>query len=197
LTSIDSLPQGEAPAERELTLLERVGQGDRAAVSQLLDAYGPLVWSIARKQIGAEAAEDAVQEVFIEIWKHAKRYDSQLASEATYIATIARRRVIDHRRKLGRRPEVEEVPEETPDTDESLESLELMDEARIANEAIAQLRPEQRKVLKLAIVDGLTHTEIAESTKLPLGTVKSHARRGLERVRTLLQERRQAGGAGV
>jgi len=65
---------------------------------------------------------------------------------------------------------------------------------RVAAEALQELKPDQRRVLRLAIVDGLTHTQIAQVTKMPLGTVKSHARRGLERVRTLLRERRGTEG---
>lgn len=182
--------------EREPTLLERVARGDRAAVPALLDRYGPLVWSIARRQVEASAAEDLVQEVFIQIWKSAERYDPERASEATFITTIARRRVIDHRRRVGRRPDVEEIQEDDAGTDDgALEAVELADEARVAAEALEELRPEQRRVLRLAIVEGLTHTQIAEVTSMPLGTVKSHARRGLERVRALLEERR-AGGEG-
>ncbi len=186
----------ESSVERELTLIERVARGDKAAVPLLLDKYGPLVWSVARKQVGADAAEDLVQEVFLQIWKGADRYDPRRASEATYITTIARRRAIDFRRRVGRRPEIEEIPEETPEETSALEGVELADEARVAAEALAELKPEQQKVLRLAIVEGLTHTQIAEVTRMPLGTVKSHTRRGLERVRTLLQERRGAGGAG-
>lgn len=183
------------PAARELTLLERVAAGDRSAVPQLLDRYGPLVWSIARRQLGNEAAEDAVQETFVQIWKNAERFDPSRASEATYITTIARRRVIDFRRKAGRRPEAEELTFETPVESEGLASVEIGDEARVASEALADLKPDQQRVLKLAIVEGLTHTQIAARTKMPLGTVKSHARRGLERVRALLEERRGEGGA--
>lgn len=177
---------------RELTLLERVGSGDKSAVPLLLDKYGPLVWSIARRQVGAEAAEDVVQEVFIQIWKHADRYDPERASEATYITTIARRRLIDQRRKIGRQPSIEELQEDTGSADDSLERVDLGDDARIAALAMAQLKPEQQKVLKLSIVDGLSHTQIAELTHLPLGTVKSHARRGIERVRALLQEQQRS-----
>lgn len=176
----------------ELTLLERIAAGDSAAVPLLLDRYGPLVWSIARKQIGADAAEDVVQEIFIQIWKSAGRYDPEIASEATYITTIARRRLIDHRRRIGRQPLREELVDEPPVVDLGLDSVDLSDEARVAAEAIANLKPDQQRVLRLAIVDGLTHSEIAERTKLPLGTVKSHARRGLERVRSMLEARQSA-----
>ena len=77
---------------------------------------------------------------------------------------------------------------------EELARVDAGDDVRIACEALAELKPDQRRVLQLAIVEGLTHTQIAEGTRLPLGTVKSHARRGLERVRTLLAERSAAGG---
>lgn len=184
-----------ASGGREPSLLERVAAGDKNAVPALLDRYGPLVWSIASKQVGAEAAEDVAQETFVQIWKSAGRYDPSRASEATFITTIVRRRIIDYRRKVGRRPEVEDLEIESPsEPDAGLEAVDVGDEARIAVEALSQLKPDQQRVLKLAIVEGLTHTQIAGLIKMPLGTVKSHARRGLERVRALLMERREAEG---
>lgn len=193
-TRLDALlPTVAVPRVRnvttQLTSLERVAQGDAAAVQELLDRYGALVWSIARKQAGLEAAEDLVQEIFIQVWKSAERYDPSISAEATFITTIARRRVIDHRRKVGRRPENEELQDIVGVEEQGLSQVELTDEARIAQEAIANLKPDQQRVLQLAIVDGLTHSQIAEVTQLPLGTVKSHARRGLERVRTMLEGR--------
>ena len=179
-------------------LLLRVASGDAAAVPLLLDRYGSLVWSIARKQARADEAEDLVQEVFIQIWKQAERYDPERGSEAAFITTIARRRLIDHRRKVGRRGETGELPEELPQEESGVDAMELSDEARVATEALAQLRPQQRQVLQMALVEGKTHTQIAEITRLPLGTVKSHARRGLERVRQLLQvEPEEAGRSGT
>lgn len=193
----EGLRSGPRPSvDRELTLLERIAGGDRAAVPLLLDRYGGLVWSIARRQVGVESAEDLVQEVFLQLWKTADRYDPERASEATWITTIARRRAIDLRRRVGRRPDEVALPEESAAEDDALERVELADEARLAAEALEQLRPEQREVLRLAIIEGLTHTQIAERTKLPLGTVKSHARRGLERVRALLAERGPGGEDG-
>lgn len=194
MTSESSTSTPTEPIEREPTLLERIGAGDKAAVPLLLDKYGPLVWSIARRQAGADAAEDLVQEIFIQVWSHAERYDPERASEATYITTIARRRVIDHSRKVGRRPSQEELVDELPTEVSAFEAVDLADEARVAAEALAELKPEQQEVLRLAIVEGLTHNEIAEITNLPLGTVKSHSRRGLERVRAILKERREAQG---
>ncbi len=174
---------------KKVTLLERVAAGDQSAVADLLDQYGALVLSLARRQVGAMAAEDLVQEIFIQIWKHAERYDPERASEAVFITTIARRRLIDHQRKQGRRPRTVEIEDTAPVTEQGFEQVDLGDEARLAREALKQLSPDQQRVLQLSIVDSLTHPQIAEITRLPLGTVKSHARRGLERVRKLVAER--------
>jgi RNA polymerase sigma factor (sigma-70 family) len=180
-----------APENLELSLLERVGNGDKRAVPLLLDKYGALVWSIARKQVGADAAEDLVQEIFIQIWSQAGRFDPTRASEATFLTMIARRRSIDFSRKVGRRPSTENLVVEIPAEQSELESIDLVDEARVAYEALVQLNPEQQEVLRLGIFEGLTHNEISGVTKLPLGTVKSHSRRGLERVRAILKERQE------
>ena len=190
----ESANQPATPAtDKDLSLLERVGVGDQTAVPLLLDKYGPLVWSIARNLVSIDAAEDLVQEIFIQMWSHAERFDPTRASEVTFITMIARRRAIDHNRKVGRRPSLEEYQGEILSPESNFDAVDVADEARVASEALGQLIPEQQKVLRLAIVEGLTHTEIAALTQLPLGTVKSHARRGLERVRALLEERRESG----
>jgi RNA polymerase sigma factor (sigma-70 family) len=179
----------EKPTNSKVTFLEMVAAGDQPAVASLLDRYGALVLSLARRQVGAVAAEDLVQEIFIQIWKHAGRYDPERASEAAFITTIARRRLIDYQRKQGRRPTTVEIEETAPVTEHGFEQVDLCDEARIAKEALSQLSSDQQRVLQLSIVDSLTHPQIAELTRLPLGTVKSHARRGLERVRKLVASR--------
>ncbi|HEX6882939.1 MAG TPA: sigma-70 family RNA polymerase sigma factor [Planctomycetota bacterium] len=174
---------------RELTLLERVARGDAVAVGLLVEQYTPVVWAIARRQLGAQCAEDVVQEVFLALWKNAARFDPELSSEAAFVATVARRRVIDQRRRVGRAPVQELVDEPRGEADESLERVDLGEEARAAEAALSRLPKKQREVLRLAIVDGMTHVEIAARLALPLGTVKSHVRRGLERVRGALARR--------
>jgi RNA polymerase sigma-70 factor (ECF subfamily) len=168
------------------TLLERIAQGDPQAVSELVDRYGPLVHSLARSQLDAEAAEDVAQDVFLALWRNADRFDPSLSSESAYIATVTRRRVIDQRRGLGRRPRADEIDESLPEDRPEDDPVDVADEARAAHAALARLPRAQREVLRLSIVEGLTHAEIAAETALPLGTVKSHARRGLERVREIL-----------
>lgn len=145
--------------------------------------------SIARGYVQDLAlAEDAVQEIFLEVWKNASRYDPSIASEATFVATVARRRLIDMHRKRQRRPQIEAVEVEAAGgfDDGGIDRVELRDEAALAAEAIDQLKPDQRDLLRMWIMEGLTHGEIAERTGRPLGTVKSHLRRGLMKVRELL-----------
>lgn len=170
------------------SVLERIARGEQAAVQECLSRYGGLVWSLARRFLGnATEAEDAVQDIFVELWKNADRYNPSLSSEPTYITMVARRRLIDRRRKIVRRPELVQLPDavaskQKPGTNQ----VDLVDEASKAAAALLELRPEQQQVLTLAVYQGLTHEEISRNTGLPLGTVKTHARRGLIKLREVL-----------
>lgn len=171
-------------------LLRRVAAGDSAAVGECIDAYRGLVWSIAKRMLGASTeAEDAVQEVFIELWRHAARFDPAKGAEVTFVATLARRRIIDRLRRLKRRPETEALPETLEDDAEnSAENVvAVADDARRARSALAQLGENQQRVIQLAVLQGMTHAEVAEATGFPLGTVKTHVRRGLIRLREMLE----------
>ncbi len=174
------------------SLLQRVAAGEMAAMQECIDEYGGLVWSLARRFCASPAeAEDAVQEVFIALWENADRYDATKGAEVTFVAMIARRRLIDSGRKHQRRQKTLEQARESappPDATPFDEVAARADEARRATEAIGTLSEDQQKVLGLAINQGLTHEEIARTTGLPLGTVKTHARRGLTRVRELLKQ---------
>ena len=170
------------------TILQRIAGGDQNAVQECLKTYGGLVWSLARRMLrNSEDAEDAVQEIFLDVWRNAERYDPSQASETTYIAMIARRRLIDRIRHVQRRISADSLDdilaEPSVRTDRTVQTNL---EARDAAKAMDQLRPEQRQVLQLSIVHGLSHQEISEATGMPLGTVKTHARRGLIQVRELL-----------
>ena len=170
-------------------LLPRVALGDATAVRECISRYGGLVWSLARRYSpSATEAEDAVQEIFVDLWRSAPRFDRTVASEVAFVAVVSRRRLVDRRRRRQRRPDTEPLPE-TPSREAGPEwnQMELCGEAAMAKKALLQLRPEQREVLVLAAYHGLTHDEIAGATGMPVGTVKAHARRGLLRVRELLQ----------
>ena len=132
-------------------------------------------------------AEDAVQEIFVDIWKNAARFDETQSSETTFIAMIARRRLIDRLRYSNRRisaDSLEDIIAEPANTTET--DLQTCVEAKEAAKALHTLRPEQRQVLQLSIITGLSHQEISDATGMPLGTVKTHARRGLLQVREFL-----------
>jgi RNA polymerase sigma-70 factor (ECF subfamily) len=136
-------------------------------------------------------AEDAVQEIFLDLWEHGGRHDALRGSEEAFVAVVARRRLIDRRRKVHRRP-VTDSFDSAPGGREVLQEgshdggIEVSAEAAMAARAMDGLRPEQREVLRLSVAQGLTHDEIAEHTGMPVGTVKAHARRGLIRIRKLL-----------
>jgi RNA polymerase sigma-70 factor, ECF subfamily len=176
------------------SILQRVASGNPDAMRACIDQFGGLVWSLARRLARADA-EDAMQEIFLDLWKSAARFDPSVASEATFVAMIARRRLIDRMR----RPENRTKPLALPEGEiEALRSRDpgpdVSDEAARARRALETLTPDQQRVLRLAVDRGLSHEEIARATDLPPGTVKTHIRRGLIRVRELLESAQPTGG---
>lgn len=172
------------------TILQRIASGDATAVEECLSCYRPLVWSLARRSSpNLNDAEDAVQEIFVDVWRSAARFDPKLASEGTFISIIARRRLIDRHRRQRRRLDVSTTVEPQDVTAPATpDRMALQEEAAKVLQRWSNLRPLQRRVLELSIHDGLSQTEIARLINLPLGSVKTHARRGLIRLRQLLEE---------
>lgn len=173
------------------SVFERIAAGDASAVKQCIDAYGGLVWSIARRFTDSAAdAEDATQEVFLELWKSAARYDPSMGKETTFIATIARRRLIDRWRASNRRVTTQAFDEtwtvDPRSTDEDAGAVAV--DVAIAQRALAKLNSEQREILLMGIVQGMTHSEIAIATAKPLGTVKTQMRRGLIKLREMIEQ---------
>jgi RNA polymerase sigma-70 factor (ECF subfamily) len=173
-------------------LLTRIAAGDQSAVPDCVARYGPLVWTLAQRRLkNAADAEDAVQEVFIDLWRSAERFDPGIAEEITFVAMIARRRLIDRVRKDARRPAA--APLDAAGSSAAVDPgaavgdrIEVGEEARLAAEQFDRLPSDAQRVLRLSIFDGLSHGEIAAQTSLPLGTVKSHIRRGLDTLRQRL-----------
>lgn len=167
-------------------IIERVAQGDSAAVEQCIAQYGGLVWTLARRMTATSVdAEDAVQDIFLQLWQQANRFDASLGSEATFVTMIARRRLIDRLRRSERRPKTE-VLVESPPAQEQNDVVAIAEEAAHVRQQMNRLKPDEQRVLQLTLQDGLPQTAVAEELNLPLGTVKSHARRGLIRLRELL-----------
>jgi RNA polymerase sigma factor (sigma-70 family) len=169
-------------------LLSRVAGGDPMAVAECLDRYKNLVWSLARRSCpDLESAEDAVQDIFLKLWKIADRFDASIASETTFVAMIARRSLIDlSRKKSWKMTNTVELDSFSSVEMEASRRAELNDEAAKAALLLDQLPEDQKQVIRLSVYDGLSHSRIAEATGLSLGTVKTHIRRGLNKLRKSL-----------
>ena len=175
------------------SLLPKIASGDKSAVSDCVNRYGGLVWSLARRFTSSQAdAEDAVQEIFISLWKSASRFDATRSSEMTFVSMIARRRLIDLNRK--RRTASRVMPAESVDSvdlasmNDPARNAELSDDAAEAIRFLDDLPGAQKEAIRLSIYSGLTHLQIAERMNLPLGTIKTHIRRGLVKVREQLKQ---------
>ena len=167
-----------------VALVKRVSDAqDTAAFTALFEHFAPRVKAFLMKSGASHAqAEEVAQDVMVTVWKKAAQFDPSRASVATWIFTIARNRRIDMLRR-DRRPEPEELfwgPEEEPD---QLQVIALQQESDQLSAAIATLPEKQRIMIEQAYFSDRSHSEIAEETGLPLGTIKSRIRLALERLR--------------
>lgn len=179
---------GSRSLNKTLSTLQRVAAGEQSAVRVFVDQYKGLIWSLAKRYCPDRAeAEDAVQDVFVELWEKAERFDPSKASEKTFVAMITRRRLIDRLRREGRR--VPTVPLENSNelTGSSSDKAEKDETVRKAQKVLRQLPEAQQTVIKHSIYGGLSHSQIADKLGIPLGTVKTHARRGLLKLREAIQ----------
>lgn len=171
-------------------ILERVAAGEAVAIEECLATYRGLVWSLARRSLSnMNDAEDAVQEIFIELWRTAGHFNPALSSESTYITMITKRRLIDRFRRRRHLPETSSLSSETGlevAAPEQSDRVERDEEAARVRGQMQLLRSEERMILELSFEQGMSQSEIAAATKMPLGTVKTHTRRGIIRLRELL-----------
>lgn len=174
----------DAGNEQWVSLVERVKvHQDRAAFSELFRHFAPRVKAFLMKSGAAETlAEECTQEVMAALWTKAHMFDPSRASVSTWVFTIARNRKIDALRRQ-RRPEPEDIPwgpEAEPDQEDV---LTLQQESEQLARAISELPAKQRDLIEKAYFGDLSHSEIAEETGLPLGTIKSRIRLALDRLR--------------
>jgi len=170
-------------------ILVRIAAGEPDAVAECMRRHGAMVWSLARAKLEDLAdAEDAAQEIFLELWKCAERFDPTAGPEVAFIRTIAQRKLIDRLRAKGRQPSVDPFDETVhcPQDGEDIEACATID-AEAAALALEQLASSQREILLMGVVQGMTHSEIARATGKPIGTVKAQLRRGLLKLRELLE----------
>jgi RNA polymerase sigma factor (sigma-70 family) len=174
------------PTGEEL-LIRRFLAGEPAALRELYDRHAGLVHGLALRCLRTHHdAEDVTQQVFVRAWRGRRSYDPGRGPVGAWLTGIARHQIAD---RLTARTRDTEVTRRAAGTfgagavaDEVVESMVI--EAVVVADELNRLPPQQRTVVRLAFFDDLTHQQIATQTGLPLGTVKSHIRRGLERLRT-------------
>jgi len=180
--------RAHTPAE---PVLLAVARGDRAGVSRCIEQYAPLIWSMARRMsMNSADAEDAVQEIFLDLWRYAKRFDPAVGSEKVFVSVLARRRLIDRARHMQRQLAVERPLEadhlrQLASSSPAEQDVEIAEARRI----LAHLPIPHQEAISLSLVDGLSHGEIAVRLGWPLGTVKTVIRRGILRLKDLMRER--------
>jgi RNA polymerase sigma factor (sigma-70 family) len=185
------IPENERTDDRlasqdERILGERFRAGDETALREMYDRYGVLVHSVGLTCLpGRHDAEDMTQATFVAAWRGRQTYDPDRGSLAGWLLGIARRQAVDRLRTLRREQGLAEavVQQGLPAYSEELAPERVIDRIVVLDE-LSRLSDEQRRVVTLAFFDDLTHVQIAGLTGLPLGTVKSHLRRGLARLRT-------------
>jgi|SRR5580700_690407 RNA polymerase sigma-70 factor (ECF subfamily) len=166
----------------DMRLVARVRAGDQQALSELYDRYSKVVYGVALRILhDTGAAEDLLQDIFLQLWRKPDAFDSSRGSLAAWLAVIARHRSIDRLRQ--RRPEtnIEDcvIVTATDLRDETERSL-VIEKVRVV---MNEMGPDQRTAMEMAFFEGLTHTEIAEKTGEPLGTIKTRIRSGLQMLR--------------
>ena len=151
-----------------------------------IDTFGGLVWSIANKYARNKSdAEDLVQEIFTALWKGADRYDHTLSSEATFIGLLARRRSIDWLRRQGRCIESEPLTDDTPEMSATFSHPGVSADRELVMLVLRRLPEETQQLFRFHFEQGMSHSEIARETGMPLGTVKTrmpHWIAGLKKV---------------
>jgi len=186
----------------DLLLVQRMQAGDEGALGEFYDRWFPIVSSlIARMLKSASDVEDVVEEAFWQAWRQAQRYSPDRGSVQTWLLTIARTRALD-RLRASRRTREESIDDATGASGESSVAaissasdpsvdVELAERRQLVLAALSELPKEQREVVELGYFGGLSHSEIAERTGQPLGTIKTRMRLALQKLRDRLSSLRE------
>jgi RNA polymerase sigma-70 factor (ECF subfamily) len=186
-------PDHTRELEAEIELLKRIGQGDRRSFEELYDRFsGPLFATAYRVLNNQVAAEEALQDVFIQIWEKAPLYNPAIGKPLTWAVTLTRNKAIDRLRSTQRRTRLQENAQreaenfERFDDKSSFDVVVSAETCKSVRKAMENLSQDQRQVIELAFFSSMTHTEIAEHLNMPLGTIKTRIRRGLTKLREVI-----------
>ena len=188
-----SQPDVDAPAPPEdPDLLRRIARRDESALAELYDRYSGLLLALSRRiLIDAAEAEEILQEVFLQVWNQAERYDRGRSSVSTWLVLITRSRSIDRlRSRQVKDRTLQSLKQEKPDqhtSPEGMGSVLLSQRRRRLRQEMQELPVEQRQVLEHAFFKGMTQSEIAQSTGIPLGTVKTRTLLAMKKLRRALR----------
>ena len=171
------------------SILARIAAGEDGSFELLIEKYGNLEWSIGKKFLYRQSdVEDAVQEVFIAIWKSADKFDPNKAKEITFVSMIARRRFIDHLRKISKHKNLESIDDDNSGHQLYKESiLNESTDLQLIKNAIKSLDINDQELLNLSIYQGYSHSEISKLLNVPLGTVKTRIRRNLIKLKEVFE----------
>jgi RNA polymerase sigma-70 factor (ECF subfamily) len=179
--------------DAEIALLRRVAQGDRRGFEELYDRFSGVLFSTAYRVLNnQEAAEDVLQDVFIQIWEKAPLYDPTRGKPMTWAVTLTRNKAIDRLRSTVRRNRLQDDVEREVETFEQFDDRSSFDAvasgetSKLVREAIQKLSKDQREAIELAFFSSLTQTEIAERLGEPLGTIKARIRRGMMKLKDVI-----------
>ena len=180
----------------EIDLLQKIALGDKRAFAEFYDHFSGVLFSAALRVLNnREAAEDVIQDVFIQIWEKAPLYDATRGKPLTWAMTLTRNKSIDRLRSVQRRARLHEDAGKEAQTAEqfdghsALDDVETTERGAIVRAAFEKLNKEQRQALEMAFFGSLTHTEIAEQLGEPVGTIKARIRRGMMKLRDVLESR--------
>ncbi len=186
------IEEDEATRADDETLLERIAGGEASALTELYERYSPLLLSLSRRILSSVSdAEEVIQEVFLQVWNQAGRYDTRRSSVSTWLVLITRSRSID---RLRTRQVVdrtlagfEQEKRGLHTSPEGAASVWMAERRSRLRRELGQLPAEQRQVLELAFYEGMTQSEIAAATGIPLGTVKTRTLLAMKKLKKALQ----------
>jgi RNA polymerase sigma-70 factor (ECF subfamily) len=185
-------------ATDEAQLLARVAQKDQQALAELYDRFAKVLYSVSLRILRDETrAQEVLQEVFVQIWERASRYDARLGKPLTWALILTRNKAIDHLRSMQREGRLFESLKDLAEHEHAAASAEPVpgqvagqELAESVKQALCALPWEQRYAIELAFFRGLSQSEIANELKQPLGTVKARIRRGMLQMRSRLENHR-------
>ena len=191
--SFEESPVKEVSQDEDFRVVHRIAQGDQAALSELYDRFAGLLLSLARRVLGNDQdAEEILQEVFLQVWNQAPRYDSTRSSVSTWLVLITRSRSIDRlRSRQVKDRTLQNLKQQNPDRHTSPEgpsSVLWMQRRNRLRQEMQRLPSEQQQILELAFFRGMTQSEIANVTGIPLGTVKPRTLLAMKQLRRALSE---------